>query len=103
MPRLKSKAQRPVEHDRGVIDALGGATKVARLCQVLPQAVSQWRKEGIPDARRQYLKLLRPDLFVAEGSKSEAAPERRIEDRRKRSMQIVMDPDQRSGIDRRWR
>jgi len=53
-----------------VIDALGGTTEVARLCDVEPQAVSQWRHRGIPPARLMYLRLLRPDVF-AEGSEAE--------------------------------
>lgn len=46
-----------------VIDALGGTNEVARLCEVTPQAVSQWRADGLPKARSQYLRLLRPDVF----------------------------------------
>jgi hypothetical protein len=44
------------------LDQLGGTTEVARLCHCTPQAVSQWRAEGIPIARLLHLKLLRPDL-----------------------------------------
>jgi hypothetical protein len=46
-----------------VIDALGGTAAVARLCKIKPPSVSDWKKDGIPDARRQFLKLLRPDVF----------------------------------------
>lgn len=46
-----------------VIDALGGTFAVARLCRIKPPSVSDWRKTGIPQARRQYLELLRPDVF----------------------------------------
>lgn len=48
-----------------VIDALGGTGEVARLCEVSDAAVSQWRKDGIPKARLQYLRLARPDVFDA--------------------------------------
>lgn len=48
-----------------IIDALGGTAEVARLCRVKPPSVSEWRKAGIPPARRQYLELLRPDVFRA--------------------------------------
>jgi hypothetical protein len=48
-----------------VIDALGGTGEVAKLCEVSDAAVSQWRKDGIPRARLQYLRLLRPELFEA--------------------------------------
>ena len=46
-----------------VIDALGGSSAVARLCKVTPQAVGQWRKDGIPDARRMYLEVVHPEAF----------------------------------------
>jgi len=58
-----------------VIDRLGGTNEVARMCNVTPQAVSQWRVDGIPDARLMYLKLLHPDILVvpAEPIQQEAA------------------------------
>ena len=31
-----------------IIDLMGGPTEVARMCNVSPQAVSQWRQHGIP-------------------------------------------------------
>ena len=46
-----------------IIDLIGGTTKVARICEVEPQAVSQWRKTGIPNARLMFLKLKRPKIF----------------------------------------
>ncbi len=49
--------------DSVVIDRLGGPTVAGRLCKVSPQAVSQWRRTGIPQPRRMYLELLRPDAF----------------------------------------
>ncbi len=36
--------------DDGVIDALGGTVKTARLFKVAPSAVSNWRRRGIPRA-----------------------------------------------------
>jgi hypothetical protein len=53
-----------------IIDTLGGTAAVAKLCQVKAPSVSDWRKHGIPAARRQFLQLLRPDVFgtAAEGS-----------------------------------
>ena len=48
------------EHVR-VIEALGGTAAVARLCCVTTQAVSGWRRKGIPPARLMYLKVIRPD------------------------------------------
>lgn len=54
--------------DTKIIDTLGGATAVARLCGgISPQAVSSWRRAGIPRARRMYLELLRPEAFVPAG------------------------------------
>lgn len=47
-----------------VIDRLGGPTAVARLCRISPQAVSQWRRYGIPQAREDYLRLLKPAAFA---------------------------------------
>lgn len=48
-----------------IIDALGGSSKVAELCEVTPSAVSQWREDGIPKARLMFLKLAKPDVFEA--------------------------------------
>lgn len=49
-----------------LIDLLGGTAEVARLCEVQPPSVSEWRHKGIPKARLMFLKLARPDVFVAE-------------------------------------
>lgn len=46
-----------------VIDALGGTAAVARLCEVRPPSVSEWRRSGIPQARLMYLRVVRPDVF----------------------------------------
>lgn len=46
-----------------IIDELGGTNAVADLCHVTKGAVSQWRNDGIPEARLMYLKLARPDVF----------------------------------------
>lgn len=63
--------------DTQIIDALGGTAAVASLCNVKSPSVSEWRRVGIPDARRQYLELLRPDIFgeppQAVGADEEAA------------------------------
>lgn len=47
-----------------IIDDLGGTNAVARMFDIEPPSVSDWRKTGIPKARLMYLKLARPDLFV---------------------------------------
>lgn len=63
--------------DSKIIDALGGTTEVARLCKVQPPSVSGWRVNGIPSARRQYLELLRPDVFA--GADAEQDGDRRTD------------------------
>jgi len=56
---------KPRHPDSDVIDALGGTAAVARLCRISQPSVSEWRKAGIPEARRMYLELARPDVFAA--------------------------------------
>ena len=51
--------------DSKAIDALGGTVAVARMFGIRPQAISQWRNKGIPDARRMYLEVVRPDVLSA--------------------------------------
>lgn len=46
-----------------IIDSLGGTSAVAKICNVKPASVSQWRTDGIPDARLMYLQVIRPDVF----------------------------------------
>ena len=46
-----------------VIDALGGTSEVARLCDVRMPSVSGWRVRGIPKARMLYLQVVRPTAF----------------------------------------
>jgi len=58
-PQLDQEAVRLVE-------AFGGTASLARLCDVNTQAVSQWKRNGIPKARLQFLRLLRPELFSVE-------------------------------------
>lgn len=41
--------------DSQIIDLLGGATKVAKLCNISVPAVSMWRKKGIPHAQYVFL------------------------------------------------
>lgn len=45
-----------------IIDGLDGTVAVAGLCEIDPGAVSQWRKNGIPKPRMQFLRLARPDF-----------------------------------------
>ena len=59
--------------DSQIIDQLGGTYAVARMFSIKPPSVSAWRVDGIPQARRMYLALVRPDLFP-NGEKSHAEP-----------------------------
>jgi hypothetical protein len=57
-----------------IIDDIGGTVATALLCEVTPQAVSQWREEGIPAARLMFLRLARPSIFAKRnGKKTQAA------------------------------
>jgi hypothetical protein len=54
-----------------IIDALGGPSEVARLCDLTPQAVSQWygrdadgKERQIPKSWRRYLELAKPLEFA---------------------------------------
>jgi hypothetical protein len=53
--------------DGQIIDYLGGNGLVAKLCEVTPQAVWQWRRAGIPRARLMFLRAVRPDAFELVG------------------------------------
>lgn len=59
--------------DSDIIDALGGTVTVATLCEVTPPSVSEWRKNGIPRARRLFLRTIRPDLFSMPAKPQERA------------------------------
>lgn len=49
-----------------IIDRLGGTSETARLCEVQPPSVSEWRTNGIPKARLMYLRSIRPEVFLAD-------------------------------------
>lgn len=59
LPKMAGMDKTPSQ----IIDALGGTGEVARMCRIKPPSVSLWRSGGIPPARLQYLRLLRPDVF----------------------------------------
>ncbi|WP_460290990.1 hypothetical protein [Bacillus cereus] len=48
-----------------IIDALGGTSVVAEMCNLTTGAVSQWRtsENGIPKSWVKYFTAIRPDLF----------------------------------------
>lgn len=67
-----------------LIDRFGGTGIVAQLCEVTSQAVSKWRREGIPSARLKYLRVIRPDVFKKQDKSEYDGVERRKGDRRMR-------------------
>ena len=66
-------------NDSQLIDALGGTAKVAALCKVSMAAVSQWRDDGIPGARRMFLELARPDIFPPAGKAKRRKSEKAVQ------------------------
>lgn len=55
-----------------IIDAMDGTVAVADLFGITSGAVSQWREDGIPEARLFSIKLMRPDLFAKRKTKKAA-------------------------------
>lgn len=55
-----------------IIDALGGTNEVAKLCEIKPPSVSEWRRDGIPHARLMFLRVVFPSVF-AELERADAA------------------------------
>jgi len=53
-------------HHSALIDKIGGTVIAAKLFEVRPQAISQWRHTGIPRARLLHLRAVRPELFKEE-------------------------------------
>lgn len=46
------------QHATQIIEALGGTTQVAKLCEIRAPSVSEWKEWGIPKARMMFLKLV---------------------------------------------
>lgn len=46
-----------------IVDRLGGTTAAASFFEISLPSVSNWRANGIPKYRLQYLRLARPDVF----------------------------------------
>ncbi|WP_081056424.1 Cro/CI family transcriptional regulator [Burkholderia territorii] len=64
-----------------IIDRLGGTGAVATLFDIEDAAVSQWRRNGIPKPRMQFIAVARPDVLVglaAQDSSGEASVCRRV-------------------------
>jgi len=51
------------ENPNKIIDRLGGTSATAKLCEIQPPSVSEWRRTGIPKAQLRFLRLIRPDAF----------------------------------------
>lgn len=54
-----------------IIESLGGTSKVAGMCDITPQAVSQWKENGIPKPWLLYLRLKKPKVFSALSAEKE--------------------------------
>ena len=52
-----------INHDNVLIDRYGGNCALARRVGITSQAISRWRKNGIPKPWRMYLLAVYPDLF----------------------------------------
>lgn len=55
-----------VHNDSLIIDRLGGNSVLAKMFGISSQAVSKWRKHGIPKPSRMYLELASPEAFSSE-------------------------------------
>lgn len=64
-----------------VIEGLGGANAIAAMCDppITAEAVYQWKSKGLPPARRQYFKLIRPDLFEGKDSAPTSTSQRGLQ------------------------
>jgi len=65
--------------DSEIIDALGGTGVLATILGIEPASVSEWRRCGIPAARKQTLALLFPkqvpDNWFPPGSQIPSVPQ----------------------------
>ncbi|HEM7883184.1 hypothetical protein [Burkholderia cenocepacia] len=57
-----------------IIDRMGGTGVVADLFEIDDAAVSQWRRNGIPKSRMQFISVARPEVLVGLGARD--LPER---------------------------
>lgn len=57
------KIRRMDTYANAIIDAIGGTAEVARICEIKPPSVSEWRSSGIPRARLMFLRLAKPEVF----------------------------------------
>lgn len=57
-----SKTEANVEANH-VIEKLGGTCAAARRFKIKPSSVAEWRKRGLPPARKLHLKEVSPEVF----------------------------------------
>ena len=50
--------------DAVLIEALGGTSQVAALCDIKSPSVSEWKRNGIPKAQRNFLRLAKPEIVL---------------------------------------
>lgn len=55
-----------------IIERLGGTAAVARLFGIKAPSVSEWKRNGIPTARMQYIALARPDVMRADKNNNDS-------------------------------
>jgi hypothetical protein len=57
-----------------IIDALGGTSAVAEMCDLTTGAVSQWRTSptGIPNAWLKFFRASRPEIFNSHNDQESA-------------------------------
>jgi len=65
--------EKTLHPDAALIEALGGTSQVAALCDIKGPSVSEWKRNGIPKAQRNYLRLAKPDVFADFDSDNAAA------------------------------
>lgn len=57
--------EKTLHPDSALIEALGGTTQVAALCDIKSPSVSEWKRNGIPKAQRNFLRLARAEIVQA--------------------------------------
>jgi DNA-binding transcriptional regulator YdaS (Cro superfamily) len=61
--------------DVKIIDAIGGTYAVAKICKVTAQAVTQWKRNGIPKPRKMLLEIVCQNIVDNTESKIETLPD----------------------------
>jgi hypothetical protein len=54
--------EKTLHPDAELIEALGGTSQVAFLCDIKSPSVSEWKRNGIPKSQRNYLRLAKPEI-----------------------------------------